>query len=307
MYEPAVLPARPGPADGPLDQGDADARVALVERERRPQARVAAAHDRDVDVDAPLQRRSAPRERCRRSAPRRAAPPGATTASRAPAARRGATSSCRFSSACRAPLALARTEFTAALQRGSRRRDIGGDATSGPADPRCTHCDNWERSITLAGMALTLRETLEFDLFKRSEPEIVAGWESLDRPLRWVHISELADVGSLIKGGELILTTGMGLDGLPGRELRHFVDDLAAALAAGIVVELGRTFTEPPADLVDAASGPRCRSCSCTGACTTSRRRSSCCRSSSTASTRPSSAPRRSRATSRRCCCAAPA
>ena len=102
-------------------------------------------------------------------------------------------------------------------------------------------------------MALTLRETLEFDLFKRSEPEIVAGWESLDRPLRWVHISELADVGSLIKGGELILTTGMGLDGLPGRDLRRFVDDLAAALAAGIVVELGRTFTEPPADLVDAA------------------------------------------------------
>ncbi|GAB2897549.1 hypothetical protein GCM10027074_76070 [Streptomyces deserti] len=33
----------------------------------------------------------------------------------------------------------------------------------------------------------------------------------LDRPVRWVHITELTDPASFLKGSELVLTTGMPL------------------------------------------------------------------------------------------------
>ncbi|MEX0743382.1 MAG: PucR family transcriptional regulator ligand-binding domain-containing protein, partial [Actinomycetota bacterium] len=38
----------------------------------------------------------------------------------------------------------------------------------------------------------------------------VAGEESANRPIRWVHISELEDPTPWLKGGELLLTTGTG-------------------------------------------------------------------------------------------------
>ena len=49
---------------------------------------------------------------------------------------------------------------------------------------------------------LTLREL---------EVRVVAGEAGLDRPVRWVHISELADPTPWLSGGELLLTTGLQL------------------------------------------------------------------------------------------------
>jgi hypothetical protein len=62
MEEAAVAPARPVPAAVCLDEDDAAVRVAPAERERGPEPDVAAAHDDDVRVDAPRQRRG--RLRC---------------------------------------------------------------------------------------------------------------------------------------------------------------------------------------------------------------------------------------------------
>ena len=49
MQEAAVAPARPPADDLLLEDGDAERRVALTERERRPEPGIAPAHDRHVD------------------------------------------------------------------------------------------------------------------------------------------------------------------------------------------------------------------------------------------------------------------
>ena len=53
---------------------------------------------------------------------------------------------------------------------------------------------------------LTVRELLR-DL----DVHVRAGAESLDAPVRWVHISELEDPTPWLSGGELLLTTGLQL------------------------------------------------------------------------------------------------
>ena len=57
---------------------------------------------------------------------------------------------------------------------------------------------------------LRLREVLELPVFRRSLAEVIAGGEGLDRELRWAHVIEMADPSDLLKGGELVLTTGIG-------------------------------------------------------------------------------------------------
>jgi PucR family transcriptional regulator, purine catabolism regulatory protein len=81
----------------------------------------------------------------------------------------------------------------------------------------------------------------------------VAGGQALDRPVRWVHIAEIADIAKLINGGELLLTTGMGIDRAAGAQ-RRYLAEIADAGAAGLVVELGRAFGEIPPAMVQAAA-----------------------------------------------------
>jgi hypothetical protein len=57
--EPAVAAARAEAALLRLEQDDVEIRIALLQGKRRPEARVAAADDRDVGLGVPLQRRRA--------------------------------------------------------------------------------------------------------------------------------------------------------------------------------------------------------------------------------------------------------
>jgi purine catabolism regulator len=82
---------------------------------------------------------------------------------------------------------------------------------------------------------------------------VVAGAAALDRPVRWVHIAEVPDIGQLLRGGELVLSTGIGLPA-DDAGLRRFVGDLAEAGACGLVLELGRRYaTSVPKAMVAAA------------------------------------------------------
>lgn len=99
--------------------------------------------------------------------------------------------------------------------------------------------------------ALTLREILSFDVLGDAAPEILCGGKGLDRPVRWVHSSEIYEIGPLLSGGELLLTTGLGLAGADAGARRHYVRELAERGVAGIAVELGRTLLEMPYELVD--------------------------------------------------------
>ena len=72
------------------------------------------------------------------------------------------------------------------------------------------------------------------------------------RTVRWVHAGEVPNIASLLKGGELLLTTGYGLGTRPA-EQRAFVRTLADRGIAALVVELGPRFTRLPAALVETA------------------------------------------------------
>src|ERR1044072_7908950 len=63
---------------------------------------------------------------------------------------------------------------------------------------------------------LTLAEVLELPVVRRGLPEIVVGEGLLERELRWAHVIEMPEPDDLLKGGELVLTTGLGAGTRPG-------------------------------------------------------------------------------------------
>ncbi|MFE1796693.1 PucR family transcriptional regulator [Streptomyces sp. NPDC059517] len=102
-----------------------------------------------------------------------------------------------------------------------------------------------------AGRALTVADVLALPVLAAGRPEVVAGATRLDRPVRWVHITELTDPASFLKGGELVLTTGMPLPEDPAG-VRRYVDELAEVGAAALVIELVRRYHRPPGPLIQA-------------------------------------------------------
>lgn len=102
-------------------------------------------------------------------------------------------------------------------------------------------------------MLPTLAEVLRLDAVRCGAPRVVAGADRTDARVRWVHVSELADIASLLCGGELVLTTGIVLPDDPDM-LRQYVADLDAVGVSGLVVELGRKYADRlPETLVKAA------------------------------------------------------
>jgi hypothetical protein len=101
--------------------------------------------------------------------------------------------------------------------------------------------------------ALTLREILALDPVRSTEPELLAGEASLDRPVRWVHSSEVYEGANFLDGGELLLTNGFGLTDADEGTRRQYVRELAARGAAGLAVEVGRSLVRMPEEVVDEA------------------------------------------------------
>ncbi|MCY0931375.1 PucR family transcriptional regulator [Streptomyces sp. H27-H1] len=99
---------------------------------------------------------------------------------------------------------------------------------------------------------ITVQRALELPGLRGGLPEVVACADRLGRTVRWVHAGEVPNIASLLKGGELLLTTGLGLGTRPA-EQRAFVRRLADRGIAALVVELGPRFTRLPATLVETA------------------------------------------------------
>ncbi|WP_055524592.1 PucR family transcriptional regulator [Streptomyces graminilatus] len=98
---------------------------------------------------------------------------------------------------------------------------------------------------------VSVADVLALPVLASGQPQVVTGVPHLDRPVRWVHITELTDPASFLKGGELVLTTGMPLpDDAAG--VRRYVDELADVGAAALVIELVRRYHRPPDALVEA-------------------------------------------------------
>lgn len=100
---------------------------------------------------------------------------------------------------------------------------------------------------------VSVGDVLELPALRRGLPEVVAGKAALDRAVRWVHVLDVQDPSDLLRGGELVLSTGVGPTTDPKGQ-RHFVEALAREGASGLVIELGWTFDKAlPPMLVDVA------------------------------------------------------
>jgi purine catabolism regulator len=101
--------------------------------------------------------------------------------------------------------------------------------------------------------ALAMAVTIE-DILQVPGPSLrlLAGEDATDRPLRWVHVSELEDPTPWLKGGELLLTTGMGVGSTPAKQ-RAYVKRLVEASVGGLGFGLGFSHERVPKGLVSAA------------------------------------------------------
>jgi purine catabolism regulator len=101
---------------------------------------------------------------------------------------------------------------------------------------------------------LSVAAALALPVLRRALPEVVAGQEGLERTVRWVHVVDVPKPDGLLRGGELVLSTGAGA-GIDPRTQRGFIRSLADQDAAGLLIELGYTYEQglPPALIAEAS------------------------------------------------------
>src|SRR5258708_27352067 len=102
-------------------------------------------------------------------------------------------------------------------------------------------------------MLPAVAEGLALDPVRSGAPRVLAGADRLTAPVRWVHVIELAQAAHLLRGGELVLSTGIALPG-DAAGLAQYVAELAAVGVSALAVELGSRYARSlPAALIAAA------------------------------------------------------
>ena len=99
---------------------------------------------------------------------------------------------------------------------------------------------------------MTVASLLEVAPLRRGVPELVAGEGGIDRVVRWVHAGEVPNIASLLRGGEVLLSTGIAVERSAAAE-RRFVRELAERGLAALAIELGPRFATLPAAMRDEA------------------------------------------------------
>ncbi|WP_197379249.1 PucR family transcriptional regulator [Mycolicibacterium mengxianglii] len=84
-------------------------------------------------------------------------------------------------------------------------------------------------------VAPTLRDLMDEPRLGLSVPDGMT--EDLDRPVSWVHTTEMRDPSRYLRGGELVCTVGISLQ--TPQDCRTFADSLARAEAAGVCFGVG--------------------------------------------------------------------
>ncbi|AWT55394.1 PucR family transcriptional regulator [Mycolicibacterium smegmatis] len=102
-------------------------------------------------------------------------------------------------------------------------------------------------------MSLSVREVLDHPLLRPAEPVVRSGAGALDVTVRWVHSADLVDIAPLLRGGEALLTNGVGLVSVDVAGRRRYVRSLAEIGIAALLFEVGRTFPSVPEEMVDEA------------------------------------------------------
>lgn len=99
------------------------------------------------------------------------------------------------------------------------------------------------------GVRPTVRTVLDLPALSLT---LRAGARHIDRPVRWVAVSELADPTTYLEGDELLLTTGLRLE---DADWAAYVERLVRAGVSGLGLGVGLTHQRMPAALVSAAEG----------------------------------------------------
>lgn len=96
-------------------------------------------------------------------------------------------------------------------------------------------------------MAITVRDiTAKPDL----EVRAAAGTSGLDRTIRWAHVTELHDPVRWLRGGELVLTVGLGL-GADADARRSYVRRLHGAGCVGLAFAIDVWLREIPPEVLE--------------------------------------------------------
>lgn len=98
---------------------------------------------------------------------------------------------------------------------------------------------------------LLVRDVLKRKHFESAK--LIAGQQGLNRQVLWTHILEIKNFDTLINGGELILTTGVGLQ-LERKTQIAYLQNLIRNGAAALCIEIGDYFNYVPAELVAMAN-----------------------------------------------------
>jgi purine catabolism regulator len=93
---------------------------------------------------------------------------------------------------------------------------------------------------------LTVADLLALDEFRSGEVTVAAGGHRLGNRVEWVHVFETPAVSEVLRGGEFLLTTGIGLAGMSPAQVEALVAAVARSGAAGI----GFEPTHAPADVL---------------------------------------------------------
>ncbi|HWV87778.1 MAG TPA: PucR family transcriptional regulator [Capillimicrobium sp.] len=101
--------------------------------------------------------------------------------------------------------------------------------------------------------AISVREVIDMPIMRRALPEILAGADRLDVGIRWVHVIDAQRPQGLLKGGELVLTTGVGLPRDDAEAHRRFVRDLCEQGVAAVAGPGAKFGTAIPEAMIDEA------------------------------------------------------
>jgi hypothetical protein len=96
-------------------------------------------------------------------------------------------------------------------------------------------------------MAICLKN-IYGDIKQRFRLELLAGKEGLENTVSWVHLIEDVTTTDFIRGSELIITTGLGID--DEYWLLHFIENLNQQHAVGLIVNIGTYIKEVPAHTI---------------------------------------------------------
>ena len=93
---------------------------------------------------------------------------------------------------------------------------------------------------------LTIKHLLSKKYFDKAT--IVSGQQGLTNQIKWIHILESIDIGQLVHGNELILTTGIQLN--EEKSFLHFVEQLIEQQVAGLCIEFGKYLNAVPRSVI---------------------------------------------------------